>query len=391
MIAGTRARRQAEVFAALVDGDPVGREPSSEFAVFLEIVAELRDRDAPVMRPEFASDLRERLLLEAPRQLAVAAQSRPGDSGRREDTPVPSRAFARLTRVAAVTCLVIGVSGGVAAASQSALPGDPLYGVKRAIERAEVRLAGSDSSRGQELVEQARTRLDEVSDLAITRPPSGDTTRLIQETLASFTAQADDGADSLLSSYDAGSDPVDIAALREFTGQTSTDIESLTAVVPAEAGQQLIDAAELVDGLDETARDTCQSCSSRTPVDLSPVIRDLADAAESIADLPGLLPADRGGGQPGDDGTDSGPRTDLPTTAAPPGADPSPQQGGDSGDKPGSSKPGGGNDTGGGDTGGDTGGGNGGNNGGGNGGATTPAPILPLPDLPLPTLGILGL
>lgn len=378
MMAGARARRQAVVFAALVEGGPEGREPSTELAVFLEIVADLRDLDAPVMRPEFASDLRDRLMHEAPLHLAEAARSGPGDSGRRDETSAPHRAFARLTRVAAVTCLVIGVSGGVAAASQSALPGDPLYGVKRTIERAEVRLAGSESGRGEELVEQARTRLDEVSDLALTRPANGETTRLIQQTLDSFTAQAGDGADSLLASYDDGANPVDIAILREFTGQSSTDIEHLTAVVPSEAGQQLVEAAELVDGLDETALDTCRSCSTRTPVDLSPLIRDLADAAENLADLPGLLPADQGSGEPGDEGAADRPRTDPPTTASPSGADPAPQDG-DTGDAPGSTEPGGGTNTGGGGDGGDA------------GGATTPAPTLPLPDLPLPTLGILGL
>ena len=137
------------------------------------------------MRPEFADALRERLMLEAPERLAELAASTASDSGRTLGSTTRRRV--RVARIAAVTCLVVGVTGGVAAASQSALPGDPLYGVKRGIERAQVSFAGSDATEGQRLVNQASTRLDEISDLALSRPDDAETTRLIEQTLADFS------------------------------------------------------------------------------------------------------------------------------------------------------------------------------------------------------------
>src|SRR5207245_7569974 len=50
---------------------------------------------------------------------------------------------------------------GMSAASGNAMPGDPLYGVKRSTESARLALAGSDISRGQLYLEFARNRLAE--------------------------------------------------------------------------------------------------------------------------------------------------------------------------------------------------------------------------------------
>ncbi|GAB3144372.1 DUF5667 domain-containing protein [Micromonospora sonneratiae] len=50
---------------------------------------------------------------------------------------------------------------GMSAASENAVPGDALYGMKRSTERAQLALASSDLSRGQLFLEFARTRLSE--------------------------------------------------------------------------------------------------------------------------------------------------------------------------------------------------------------------------------------
>lgn len=67
------------------------------------------------------------------------------------------------TRAAVLTGVVAGALAlsGVSAASTDALPGDPLYRVKRSSERAQLALAGSDLSRGQLYLEFARARYAE--------------------------------------------------------------------------------------------------------------------------------------------------------------------------------------------------------------------------------------
>jgi hypothetical protein len=63
--------------------------------------------------------------------------------------------------------VIIGVAAGtlalsgISAASGDAMPGDPLYGVKRSTERAQLALASSDVSRGQLFLEFAKTRVAE--------------------------------------------------------------------------------------------------------------------------------------------------------------------------------------------------------------------------------------
>nr|WP_232050413.1 DUF5667 domain-containing protein [Actinoplanes sp. OR16] len=70
-------------------------------------------------------------------------------------------------RIRARGAIVIGVAAGamavsgISAASESASPGDALYGVKRSTERAQLAIAGSDVSRGQLSLDFARNRLAE--------------------------------------------------------------------------------------------------------------------------------------------------------------------------------------------------------------------------------------
>jgi hypothetical protein len=70
-------------------------------------------------------------------------------------------------RARARRCVVVGVAAGaiavsgMSAASESALPGDALYGMKRSTERAQLALTSSELNKGQLFLEFARTRLAE--------------------------------------------------------------------------------------------------------------------------------------------------------------------------------------------------------------------------------------
>ena len=74
------------------------------------------------------------------------------------------RARARGAILVGIAAGAIAVSG-ISAASENAVPGDALYGMKRSTERAQLALASSDISRGQLFLDFARTRLGEAAKL----------------------------------------------------------------------------------------------------------------------------------------------------------------------------------------------------------------------------------
>lgn len=69
-----------------------------------------------------------------------------------------------------VVVMMMSSSGMALAASQSSLPGDVLYSVKRGTERAQLVFARSPEARAQLQLSFARTRLDEIRQIAVTRP-----------------------------------------------------------------------------------------------------------------------------------------------------------------------------------------------------------------------------
>ena len=110
---------------------------------------------------------------------------------------MPASSRTRQRRIGALLggAALVGSAATMAVAAQTALPGESLYGVKRGIESAQVRLATDDADRGRTLLAQAGTRLTELEELA-----AGDAGRdqLVPDTLDSFTRQSSDGVRSLL-------------------------------------------------------------------------------------------------------------------------------------------------------------------------------------------------
>jgi hypothetical protein len=92
-----------------------------------------------------------------------------GFAGQPPFSPVRSRR----TRGAILVGLAAGAVAlsGMSAASGDAIPGDPLYGIKRSTEQAQLALAGSDISRGQLYLEFAKTRMNEA--YAVRTEPAG--------------------------------------------------------------------------------------------------------------------------------------------------------------------------------------------------------------------------
>ena len=90
----------------------------------------------------------------------------------------------------------------MAAASQQSLPGDALYPIKRGIEHFEVAVAWSDHARGSEYLDQASTRLDEISDLTVAHGDDPTTPSLVRDTLEAFSDRRRRRRDALHAAYD---------------------------------------------------------------------------------------------------------------------------------------------------------------------------------------------
>jgi hypothetical protein len=165
-------RRSAERFAELLDeaGGAPRHHTRGQADEELNRLVAIGNRlggarpGAPV-DSEFRVGLRAMLVATAERD--GIGRSAVDDAEPVADTVEGSRRSFFGRRIRARGAIVIGVAAGamavsgISAASESASPGDALYGVKRSTERAQLAIAGSDVSRGQLSLDFARNRLAE--------------------------------------------------------------------------------------------------------------------------------------------------------------------------------------------------------------------------------------
>ncbi|MGV9763038.1 DUF5667 domain-containing protein [Micromonospora tulbaghiae] len=165
------SRRRAERFAQLLDEANGGRrhhvrsKADGELTALVEVSRRLTaERPDVEVDAEFRTGLRAMLVATAERE-GVGVPAKTGTSGVR-GALLPAitgrRARARGAILVGVAAGAVALSG-ISAASENALPGDALYGMKRSTERAQLALASSDISRGQLFLDFARTRLDEAA------------------------------------------------------------------------------------------------------------------------------------------------------------------------------------------------------------------------------------
>jgi hypothetical protein len=177
------------------------------------VVGALAALPAPDMDAEFRAELRAQLVAITPRIVGESTDAPAPDADRPRPKPAPARHSdrfldrarrVRLGRPLAVTAAVIVafavLLGGAVAMSRKALPGDALYGLKRASERVQLATAGSDSAKARDYLHFAATRAEEARDLighrsAAAAPGvhaaggmSAGTAALVRSTLASADA-----------------------------------------------------------------------------------------------------------------------------------------------------------------------------------------------------------
>ena len=268
-------------------------------------------------RPEFRAALRTRLVAVATVQPVTAA---PPTRARRGTVLQKGAAVA-----AGALASVVAVSG-VAVASSEALPGDPFYGVKRAAEDVQLRLAGDATDEGTRHLQFAATRLDELTALTLGRDGEGATPDwdLVRQTLADMDVETLAGTRLL---EDAWRDSGDRGALDALSGFAAEQAVGLQALLPVMA-PTVLDAAQASLGLvSQVATVTEQLltgavCGPACTKGTAP-----GGASDPSCDCPVEIPATPGTGEPslvpGLPGTPPG--VSPEPSAAPPSSGPSEQ------------------------------------------------------------------
>ncbi|MEV6410676.1 DUF5667 domain-containing protein [Kribbella sp. NPDC051718] len=240
----------------------------------VELVGRLRTAGAVTPRPEFAAELRHRLLEQA---AARAATNTPtvvpsipdssDDPPEREDddasvTDIRHRHGRRIRLVASTAALVL-LGGGIgsAAAAQQAMPGDALYGMKRGIENVSTNVSVGDGSRGRRELDHAKTRLSEIQALV----NNGGDAATINSTLADFTIQARKGITRLVASYQQDGDPASIAEVTAFITSARQAIGELAPKLPPESLKPAVEALSMLEQQANRAATTCPKCDKPKP------------------------------------------------------------------------------------------------------------------------------
>lgn len=278
-------RRRAQRLAQLLDEAEGGRRQrrrtsyDDELAPLLELRERLTTCDpAPEIDPEFRTGLRAMLVATAEREGIGVTATEPAtaETDLLPDPAQPTRTR-RLTggprtRTAVIAGVAVGAVAftGMSAASENAMPGDALYGVKRSTERAQLALASSDVGRGQLYLEFARTRLLETAGL------HGDDLARVLEDMDRDTHQ---GVRLLTTAAVSRDDPAVLEVVRGFASGQRERLEALATQLSG-ADRRRVDAslsllALVEQRVAELSRGMEQDCGTISSIDtLGPVPAD---------------------------------------------------------------------------------------------------------------------
>ena len=161
--------RHADLLERLLEGDalPLGSRVGDDvpaeldrLAMLADLVSHAAEPEPVAMRPEARADLRTTLIREANLR---AAEPPPLLTRIRETVTATTERWAYSSRaaVAGGTAAMVLSTGGVAAAANGSLPGDLFYDLKLAAEDVALSFADAGVSRGEGLLGQATTRVEE--------------------------------------------------------------------------------------------------------------------------------------------------------------------------------------------------------------------------------------
>ncbi|MDC0767456.1 DUF5667 domain-containing protein [Streptomyces sp. HD] len=290
MIANVSAHRRANAFAQALeeqadqgpaadeaeqpDGSapaPAAAEPTEQRRL-LALTESLGELPKPVLDPEVKVVQRAQLV--AAMEAMLQEGTTGGEAGpalpeqRSDRAPGAHRASplgklrprSRLAKGLTAGGLSVGVAagafGGVAAASNDALPGDSLYGLKRGIEDFKLNiLANGDDERGRSYLDQASTRLNEARRL-MERGRSGqldhESLTEIRRALSGMQHDASEGHRLLREAYERDPNSLGpIQALSAFSRSHRAAWGSLRQRLPLQLGDVSDRVSSVFDAIDE--------------------------------------------------------------------------------------------------------------------------------------------
>lgn len=171
----------------------------------------------------------------------------------------------RLASAFVLAAMLLVVGGGSAiAASSSALPGDPMYGVKRAVERISLAMHRDPVGRAALHLQFADTRLHEVSALVLA---GKDPSELVDDLEGELTGAEQDALHALALGRDS---EALLAHVREMIAKHIAVLNGVLAKVPDQAKdsiQHAIDNAENADANVQHRRNNAGQGKSNKPAD----------------------------------------------------------------------------------------------------------------------------
>jgi hypothetical protein len=231
------SRRRIERYAQLLDESYGGRHRHSksplddELSGLIAIGDGLSDMGRAATSniggpsEQWKMETRARLIAEVERErMAKALVPAPA-------TVRPGRAGIRV-RGAILVGLAVGTLAlsGMSAASSSAVPGDPLYGIKRSQESAQLTLATSDANKGKLYLEFAAARLAEAK--AIHANP-----KLLASTLSDMDHETKLGISLLTRAAVNSHNEGPLAQVNDFVETQSQGVNNLLNLVRSNAGE----------------------------------------------------------------------------------------------------------------------------------------------------------
>jgi len=296
--------RRAEEFQRLLesparDDDPV----TGPLLAVADAIQELPTIPGP--RPEFRAALRQRVVAVATVQ-GVGVESPVSRVRQAGSTWKVQR---RLTALAAGAAVVTGVAG-VGVGSSRSLPGQPLYGVKRAAEAAQLAATVGTEARGKRHLEFARTRLAEVRALAGTSSSIGPIAglnaaagaapqtahaTLIQQTLHQMDVETRSGANDLFAVFRSTGSREPLEALNQFSRDQYASLRELLPALPPPARPAATGSLSLLQVV-ATYTVTYSGSAKSTPAPTAPSVPAPGPSSTTPAHQPTVNPGTGGAG-----------------------------------------------------------------------------------------------
>lgn len=282
MIRLSPARRREEEFARLIEGSRADSPLTAPTSDLVELARSLRALPLTPRGPDprFRADLRSRLLDEPGPAAAVPARAHRARS--------PQRSTALRVAAAAVLGVGLGVTG-TASASQGALPGEPLYLVKRGVESVRLTLTPNPVDKGKLHLQHAERRSSEVEALlrrgAAERPAS---LAVVESTLEALESDTRRGSELLLTPGGAA-DPSALTTLRSFVDGEQAWLDRLEPELPQDLQPDVDPLADLLTVLDEEVED--RAVATPAPATSTPASPAVTGGSPPRVERPASVPA----------------------------------------------------------------------------------------------------